>query len=81
MPPERGEALLIHPENADRVLDQLFMLIADLGEAAASLAALAPDNCLERLERLRQLGRDQAVLAEAAQAVLRNRAQPVQAAQ
>ena len=72
---------MIHPENADRVLDQLFMLIADLGEAAASLAVLAPDNCLERLERLRQLGRDQAVLAEAAQAVLRNRARPVQAAQ
>lgn len=79
MPPERGEAPFVHPENADRVLYQLFKLVADLGEAAASLAVLAPDDCPARLERLRQLGRDQAVLAEAAQAVLRNGGQPVQA--
>lgn len=67
---------MIHPENADPAVDQLFMLIADLGEAAASLAVLAPGDDVARLERLRQLGSDQAVLAEAAQAVLRNRADP-----
>jgi hypothetical protein len=55
------------------------MLIADLGEAAASLAVLAPGDCLGRLERLRQLGRDQAVLAEAAQAVLRDRTELAEA--
>ena len=79
MPLERAEAVLIHPENADRVVDQLFMLIADLGEAAASLAVLAPENCAARLERLSQLGRDQTVLAEAAQAVLRNRTELAEA--
>ncbi len=64
---------MIHPEVADEAVGLLLMLVADLGEEAASLAVMAPVDLAERFARLRQLGEDQAVIAAAGEAVLRNR--------
>jgi hypothetical protein len=49
------------------------MLVADLGEEAASLAVTEPEDVAERFARLRQISEDQATIAAAGEAVLRNR--------
>lgn len=67
---------MIHPENADEAVDRLLMLIGDLGVEAETIAVSAPVHLQERFARLRQLGLDQATLAAAGEAVLRNRADP-----
>jgi len=67
---------MIHPENADEAVDRLLMLIGDLGVEAETIAVSAPADLRERFARLRQLGQDQATLAAAGEAVLRNRADP-----
>lgn len=65
---------MIHPENADEAVDRILMLIGDLGVEAEVVAVSAPTELPGRLRRLRQLGLDQAVLAAAGEAILRNRA-------
>jgi hypothetical protein len=66
---------MIHPDVADEAVGQILMLVADLGEEAASSAVAAPDSDLAgQLLHLEQLGQDLAILAAAGQAVLRNRA-------
>lgn len=67
---------MIHPDIADEATDRLLMLVSDLGIAAATLAESAPDDVASRFARLRQLGEDQAIIAAAGEAVLRNRAPP-----
>ncbi|MCZ8086851.1 MAG: hypothetical protein O9257_05910 [Brevundimonas sp.] len=69
---------MIHPEVADEAVGLLLMLVADLGEEAASLAVTAPVDLTQRFARLRQLGEDQAVIAAAGKAVLRNRRPPAE---
>jgi hypothetical protein len=64
---------MIHPDIADEALDKLLMLVADLGEEAASLAVTEPEDVAERFARLRQISEDQATIAAAGEAVLRNR--------
>lgn len=65
---------MIHPENADEAVHRLLMLIGDLGVEAETIAVSAAADLQERVARLRQLGQDQATLAAAGEAVLRNRA-------
>jgi len=67
---------MIHPEVADEAVGLLLMLVADLGEEAASRAVTAPVDLAQSFARLRQLGEDQAVIAAAGEAVLRNRRPP-----
>lgn len=49
------------------------MMVADLGEEAASLAVTACEDPAGRFARLRQISEDQAILAAAGEAVVRNR--------
>lgn len=72
---------MIHPDVADEAVGHILMLVADLGEEAASSAVAAPnDDPGGQLLRLEQLGRDLAILAAAGQAVLRNRAPTAESA-
>lgn len=64
---------MIHPEVAEEAVGLLLMLVADLGEEAASLAVTACEDPAERFARLRQISEDQAIIAAAGEAVLRNR--------
>lgn len=68
---------MIHPDIADEATDKLLMLISDLGLEADTLAVSAPADAAERFARLRQLGLDQAAIAAAGEAILRNRAEPL----
>jgi len=67
---------MIHAGNADDIADRLLMAIGDLGVEAEVVAASAPVDLPARFARLRQLGLDQAALAAAGEAILRNRAKP-----
>jgi hypothetical protein len=64
---------MIHPEVADEAVGLLLMLVSDLGEEAASLAVTACEDPAGRFARLRQISEDQAILAAAGEAVVRNR--------
>lgn len=64
---------MIHPEAAEEAVGLLLMLVADLGEEAASLAVTACEDPAGRFARLRQISEDQAMLAAAGEAVVRNR--------
>lgn len=62
---------MIHPENADAAIDQLMMIVADLGNEAASLAETAVTEPVDlRLARLEAFGTGIVSVAGAARAIL-----------
>ncbi|MGV8928367.1 MAG: hypothetical protein ACOH1E_01325 [Brevundimonas sp.] len=62
---------MIHPENADAAIDQLMMIVADLGNEAASLAETAVTELVDlRLARLESFGAGIVSVAGAARAIL-----------
>lgn len=65
---------MIHPENADAAIDQLMMIISDLGNEAASLVETAVTEPIGlRLARLEAFGAGIVSVAGAASAILRFR--------
>ena len=68
---------MIHPENADDMVDRMLMLIGDLGvglaDQASETAPIDPEGRVAHLEALRRGGRDIAGLADAGLAILRHR--------
>ena len=62
---------MIHPENADAAIDQLMMIVSDLGNEAASLAETAVTEPTDlRLARLESFGAAIVAVAGAARAIL-----------
>lgn len=65
---------MIHPENADAAIDQLMMIVSDLGNEAASLAETAVTEPTDlRLARLEAFGAGIVSVAGAAREILRFR--------
>ena len=62
---------MIHPENADAAIDQLMMIVSDLGNEAASLAETAVAEPIDlRLARLEAFGSSIVSVAGAARVIL-----------
>jgi len=67
---------MIHPENANAVIDRLILIAAELGIEAGDVASSAIDEPLDqRLARLEGLGVGLVEVVAAARAILRHRAQ------
>jgi hypothetical protein len=65
---------MIHPENADAAIDQLMMIVSDLGNEAAALAETAVTEPADlRLARLESFGAGIVAVAGAARVILRFR--------
>ena len=65
---------MIHPENADAAIDQLMMIVSDLGNEAAALAETAVTESADlRLARLESFGAGIVAVAGAARMILRFR--------